>query len=45
MRDGLERALGLLGYPIPDYAARDQEWQEENRQLEDSDEDNAQQRI
>ncbi len=31
MRHGLERALQLLGYPVPDYAQRDQEWEEENQ--------------
>ncbi len=39
MRDSLERALGLLGYPMPDYVARDREWQEENDPPEELDED------
>ena len=39
MRDSLERALRLLGHPMPDYAARDREWLEENEPPEELDED------
>ena len=28
---GSKEALQLLGYPVPDYAQRDQEWEEENQ--------------
>jgi hypothetical protein len=35
MRDGLEKALRVLGYPMPNYAERDQEWEEDNQPWED----------
>jgi hypothetical protein len=39
MRDGLERVLRLLGYPMPDYDRRDREWEEDNRPWKDAEPD------
>ena len=39
MRNGLENALRVLGYPMPDYAERDREWLEMNGPWDESEED------